>query len=80
MFFIMVLLWCRAMFQKGYEIKRLKNIFLWLAIIWTIYGVGMEFVQRYFIPNRSFDPGDIMADAAGCGIGFFYCIKRYIKK
>lgn len=80
MFIIMVVLWCRAMLQKIYEKEQLKNIFVWVAIIWTIYGGGMEFVQRYFIPNRSFDIGDIIADAVGCTVGVVYSIGRYIKK
>jgi len=63
-----------------YENEQLKNIFIWIAITGTIYGVGMEFVQRYFIPNRSFDVGDIIADAVGCTIGVIYSISRYIKK
>jgi VanZ family protein len=30
----------------------------------------MEFVQENFIPNRSFDVGDIIADLAGSLIGY----------
>jgi hypothetical protein len=40
----------------------------------------MEFVQKYFINNRSFDEGDIIADAAGCTLGVLFSLKRYIKK
>jgi len=40
----------------------------------------MEFVQKYFIPNRSFDLGDIAADSIGCFIGFIYSSRKYIKK
>lgn len=44
-----------------------------LYIRWTlgatlfsiILGVLLEYVQRYFISNRTFDPRDILADAAG---------------
>jgi len=78
-FTIMSVLWCRAILQKHYEKKRLKNIFWGLGIIWLSYGIGMEFVQKYYIPNRSFDMGDIIADAAGCTIGVVYSIRRYIK-
>ena len=44
--------------------------------VWTIvflvffYGVVMEFFQKAFIPNRSFDGGDIIADLAGGFIGY----------
>jgi VanZ family protein len=39
----------------------------------------MEFIQKYFIPNRSFDVGDIIADGIGCIIGGIVA-GRYIKK
>jgi hypothetical protein len=31
----------------------------------------MEFAQEYFVANRSFEMGDIAADAAGSLIGYF---------
>ena len=40
----------------------------------------IEFIQRNFIPNRSFDMGDVVADGVGALVGVFYSIKRYIKK
>src|ERR1700730_9192143 len=44
---------------------------LWLIVfLATAYGVIMEYIQKYFIPNRSFDRGDIVADMAGSLIGY----------
>ncbi len=40
----------------------------------------MEFVQKYFIPNRSFDVGDIIADGIGCAIGFVLSARPLYKK
>jgi hypothetical protein len=40
----------------------------------------MEFVQKHFVTNRSFDIGDIAADAIGSIIGLFFSLGRYIKK
>src|SRR5436309_1236128 len=43
----------------------------WVIVLLSfIFGVIMEFVQRNFIPNRSFDVGDIIADLAGTLIGY----------
>jgi len=39
----------------------------------------MEVVQKYFIPNRSFDVKDIIADGFGCAIGLLIS-SRAIKK
>jgi VanZ family protein len=60
--------------------NRLRKIFIWIGIIGLVYGAGMEFVQKYFIPNRSFDIGDIIADGIGSAIGVFYSTRRFIKK
>jgi hypothetical protein len=80
LFAIMVFLWCWAMLKIYTANKRLKVIFIEVGIVGLIYGIGMEFVQKYFIPFRSFDVGDIIADAAGCIIGVVYSISGYIKK
>src|SRR6185369_8782891 len=80
LFATMVFLWCWSMLRIYPANKRLKIIFIRVAIGGLIYGIGMEFVQKYFIPFRSFDVGDIIADAAGCTVGVVYSISRYIKK
>ncbi|CAN5407188.1 hypothetical protein BH10BAC3_BH10BAC3_15510 [soil metagenome] len=36
------------------------------------YGIAMEFVQENFIPNRSFDVWDMVADGVGSFIPVFY--------
>jgi VanZ family protein len=58
----------------------LKKIFIWIGLIGIAYGIGIEFVQKYFIPNRSFELGDIAADTTGCVLGVIFSIRRYIKK
>jgi VanZ family protein len=40
----------------------------------------MEFVQKYFVSNRSFDIGDILADGVGSFLGSAFSIRKYIKK
>ena len=76
LFSIMVFLCCWASHKK----EKTKTKFLWWAIAAIAYGVAMEFVQKYFIPNRSFDIGDIMADTVGSLLGLMYSTRRYIKK
>lgn len=45
------------------------------------YGVSIEFIQKDFIPNRSFDAIDIISDAIGIFIGYlFYRMKFLAKK
>jgi len=80
MFAIMTTLWCWAMQRKDSGKTSLRMIFIGIGLISLAYGVGMEFVQKYFIPNRSFDTGDIIADGVGCALGVFFSLGRYIKK
>lgn len=80
MFSILVILWCWAMLRRYSGAARLRTIFIGIGLIGIAYGIGMEFVQKYFIPNRSFELGDIAADATGCVLGVVIGIGRYIKK
>jgi VanZ family protein len=80
MFAIMVILFCWAMPGIGKQEERLKKAFIIIAILCTAYGIGMEYVQKYFISNRSFDIGDIIADTVGSVIGLLYSLRTYIKK
>ena len=45
-------------------------------VLGIFYGVVMELVQKYFIPFRSFDLMDILADGVGCVAGYFYAMKK----
>ena len=53
-----------------------------LALIACIsYGIGMEFYQKYFVPSRGFEVGDMLADAIGAllALPFFSMVKQYIQ-
>ncbi len=80
LFALLVILWARALGKKYPGNKKMRKYFILLGIAGLCYGIGMEYVQRYFIPSRSFETGDIMADAAGAATGVIYSWVRYIKK
>ena len=77
MFFLLTILWCYAFKRRG---KANLKVFTWILGLAILYGVLMEFVQHYWIPHRSYDPGDMIADAAGALLGFWVSSKRYLKK
>ena len=58
----------------------LKKIFTTILILSVIYGVFMEILQHYLIPFRSFDYGDMIADAIGSVAGYFVSVRHFIKK
>jgi VanZ family protein len=73
----LVFCWCRA---AGSFSNRTQKLFMEIALYFILYGVAMELVQKYFIPNRSFDLKDITADTVGCAVGLFFSVRVYIKK
>ncbi|MEI9944140.1 MAG: VanZ family protein [Chitinophagaceae bacterium] len=77
-FSVMVILLCWAVYKKDSPGK--IKTFILCAIAALAYGIAIEFVQKYLIPNRSFDITDIVADGTGSLIGLLYSLKKYIKK
>lgn len=77
LFGTMVLLWCGLL---NYLENRKIQLFIQISFYVFLYGIVMEFIQKYFIPNRSFDVGDIGADMIGSIAGLFFSIRQYIKK
>jgi VanZ family protein len=74
MFGGMAYLWCRYLLsgKAGIPAKQL----LWVLIMVIANGVMMEFVQKYYIPLRSFDIWDIAADTLGAYTGYWWAKKR----
>jgi len=54
--------------------------FVAAAVSALAYGIMMEYVQRDYIVNRSFDGGDIIADGIGSALGLTVSWYRLIKK
>jgi VanZ family protein len=65
-----VFLWCVYFASKPDKDSFLKRRFILILVVGCVYGIGMEFIQKYFIPNRAFDMLDILADVLGSTAGF----------
>jgi VanZ family protein len=68
-----VFLWGLYVNSKKFKPKKNLQIFFILFIIASLLGIGMEYVQKYFIPFREFELGDIIADLIGSGIAYGIC-------
>ncbi len=68
LFSILCFLFCRAVQKR----------FLFIMVMGIAYGIIMEFVQKYWIPNRSFEILDIVADSAGCVLGYLYSRRKFV--
>jgi hypothetical protein len=51
------------------QAKLLKLFFLWY-VLGNIYGIGSEYIQKYWIPGRDYDQADIIADMIGAGLAY----------
>jgi VanZ family protein len=73
LFSVMVFLWCFYFHSKKIALKKLLLIFFIVYLCANVLGIGMEYVQKYFIPFRDFEEGDIIADMIGAGIAYGVC-------
>jgi len=79
LFMVLVILWGKAYSGKKNTQNNTRKIFFQIMIPGFLYGILMEIVQEYFILNRSFELIDILADGAGCFIGYLISIKQFVK-
>ena len=56
------------------KFKATKKLLIYIAILCALYGVAMEYVQKYIAFERDFDYFDMLADGVGCIIGYFASI------
>lgn len=73
LFGMQAFLWCRYI-DHTHSVHVLW-MFLLVFLISCIYGIAMEYVQQYWVANRSFETGDILADIVGSMGGWL--IYRY---
>lgn len=80
LFFILLILLSFPFNNTTLTTKLRLKWFLIFTISAILYGIAIEYVQKYFILNRTFSVLDIIADAFGCIAGY-YCARRlFIKK
>lgn len=80
--FLFVVLCFSFMFPFKYTGLSVKNktvFFVALTLLFIGYGIAIEFIQRDYVENRSFDIGDIIADTIGCMSALFVALKRWLK-
>ena len=78
LFAILILTWCWFYSRKqGSAIN--KRLFSIIALLVFVYGIGTEIIQEFFIPFRSFEIPDFIADGVGVVVGYFIAVKKFIK-
>ena len=79
-FAVFVASWCMYLKNQKLSFTRLKITFFWVFMAACFNGIIIEYVQKYFIPNRSFDKGDIIADILSAGICYGICNVVFLKE
>lgn len=76
----MVVLIAWALHKNKVSVDKKARYFIITALLCLGYGIVMEFIQKFCIPNRSFDSYDILADGIGSLSGWLFSRWVYIKK
>lgn len=69
MFLLLCGLFCYPFINQ--EKRNKLQIYLFITFSAIAYGIAMEFVQKYFVRNRTFDVVDILFDTLGSFTGLF---------
>jgi VanZ family protein len=65
-----VFLWNLYESGRTREHGRLMKLFFLWYFLGNIYGIGSEYIQKYWIPGRDYDQADIIADMIGAGLAY----------
>ena len=80
LFFMLCFLFAFPFRSSRYSGDQRKKWFLLIICCGITYGVVMEFVQKYWVANRSFEIWDIAADSTGCLLAYVYSVKKMLGK
>ncbi len=79
LFALLVLLLCWPFYKSSFNKAECLQYFIKIAIAASIWGLTIEFIQKYFVAGREFDLLDWAADSLGALIAFWFCRKKLIK-
>jgi hypothetical protein len=66
-------LWSYYLYSKSYTPAKLKRLLFLVYLVAAFNGIIIEYIQFNFIPFRSFDQGDIIADLIASSIAYGIC-------
>lgn len=66
--------WHYSKTRVGDSPVKIQYIYIFIAAFTILLGIILEFIQRDYIPNRSFDGYDIVADVVGSVLAAIYLL------
>ena len=79
-FGLLTVLFCWPFYNSSFANKERLQYFLKIAIATVIWGLATEFIQKFFVPGRSFDMLDWAADSLGALLAYWFCKKKFMKR
>jgi VanZ family protein len=79
LFCILTFLFIHPLTKLDLPIAVKKNTAIKIALATCVWALATEFIQKYFIPDRSFDMHDWASDSFGILIAFTWCWKKYLR-
>ena len=68
-------------FEKSkFALLKTVRVKAYVLLFCILYGIGMEYYQKYFVPSRGFEVSDMLADAAGALIALPFFNRIYQTK
>jgi hypothetical protein len=79
LFAVLVLLFIYPVSKLALSRDVKKNTAIKIAIAACTWGLTTELIQKFFIPDRSFDLFDLAADSLGVLLAYGWCRKKYLR-
>jgi len=80
LFGVLGFLFMLPLFKTSIDRKQKICWFARIAASVSVWGLAVEFIQKYYIPGRSFDLMDWAADSIGAALAFIVAIKFISRK
>ena len=76
-FGLLAVLFCWPFYRSNATTVARINYFIKIAIATSVWGLATEFIQKFWVPGRSFDMFDWAADTLGALIAYWFCRKKF---
>lgn len=79
LFFILCFLFSFPFKRSSLTKNEKLKWFVLITLTGIAYGTLMEFVQDRWVPNRSFELLDIVADSTGSALALIYSLRKFLR-
>jgi len=78
-FGLLVFLFCLPFYKSVFNKEERRMYFIKIALAASVWGLAIEFIQKYFIPGRSFDLLDWAADSVGATLSLLISVWFFVR-